>query len=213
MSSIPGSRRSPGGMATHSSVYAWRIPQTEESGYSPQGHKESNTTDMTQHGKHTLKTIKGKMEPVKDISASWSTQPASSARTLTFITISRLINTFLLQSNHPINIRFISGLFRNVIKTVQFFYFDFFCSTLYLWDASILVFMQLQFISFHCFMNKLYIIALSIVRIYHISFIYSAVNGYWRCFKTLAIINNAAMNMFSGEQIHAFLLDQQEQNC
>ena len=113
----------------------------------------------------------------------------------------------------PINIRFISGLFRNVIKTVQFFYFDFFCSTLYLWDASILVFMQLQFISFHCFMNKLYIIALSIVRIYHISFIYSAVNGYWRCFKTLAIINNAAMNMFSGEQIHAFLLDQQEQNC
>ena len=28
-------------MATHSSILAWRIPRTEESGgYSPQGHKE-----------------------------------------------------------------------------------------------------------------------------------------------------------------------------
>lgn len=41
------------------------------------------------------------MEPVKDISASWSPQPASSAHTLTFITISRLINTFLLQTGLP----------------------------------------------------------------------------------------------------------------
>ena len=32
------------------------------------------------------------MEPVKGISASWSPQPASSTHTLTFITISRLIN-------------------------------------------------------------------------------------------------------------------------
>ena len=33
MGSIPGSRRSPGeGMAIHSSVLAWRIQQTEESG-------------------------------------------------------------------------------------------------------------------------------------------------------------------------------------
>ena len=31
--SIPGSGRSPGeGMATHSSILAWRIPWTEESG-------------------------------------------------------------------------------------------------------------------------------------------------------------------------------------
>lgn len=41
------------------------------------------------------------MEPVKDISASWSPQPASSAHTLTFITISRLIDTFLLQTGLP----------------------------------------------------------------------------------------------------------------
>ena len=34
-------------MATHSSILAWRIPQTEEPGglYSPWGHKESDTTE------------------------------------------------------------------------------------------------------------------------------------------------------------------------
>ena len=34
------------GMATHSSILAWRIPWTEELGglYSPWGHKESDTT-------------------------------------------------------------------------------------------------------------------------------------------------------------------------
>ena len=35
------------GMATHSSVLAWRIPWTEESGgYSPWGRKESDTTEQ-----------------------------------------------------------------------------------------------------------------------------------------------------------------------
>ena len=34
------------GMATHSSILAWRIPRTEEPGrHSPWGHKESNTTE------------------------------------------------------------------------------------------------------------------------------------------------------------------------
>ena len=33
------------GMATHSSILAWRIPWTEEpGGYSPWGHKESDPT-------------------------------------------------------------------------------------------------------------------------------------------------------------------------
>ena len=32
MGSIPGSGRSPEGMATHSSIHAWRIPWTEEPG-------------------------------------------------------------------------------------------------------------------------------------------------------------------------------------
>ena len=43
---IPGSGRSPGvGMATHSSVLAWKIPVAEDpGGYSPWGRKE---TDMT----------------------------------------------------------------------------------------------------------------------------------------------------------------------
>ena len=42
-------------MATHSSILAWRIPRTEETvGYSPQSHKESNTTEATQHaGRHS----------------------------------------------------------------------------------------------------------------------------------------------------------------
>ena len=30
--SIPGLGRSPGGMATHSSILAWRLPQTEKPG-------------------------------------------------------------------------------------------------------------------------------------------------------------------------------------
>ena len=34
------------GMATHSSILAWRIPHVEDlSGYSPWGHKESDTTE------------------------------------------------------------------------------------------------------------------------------------------------------------------------
>ena len=36
------------GMATHSSILAWRIPWTEEpGGYSPWGCKESDTTEVT----------------------------------------------------------------------------------------------------------------------------------------------------------------------
>ena len=36
------------GMATHSSILAWRIPQTEEPvGYSPYGLKEPDTTEAT----------------------------------------------------------------------------------------------------------------------------------------------------------------------
>ena len=37
-------------MATHSSIRAWKILWTEEpGGYSPQGHRESDTTEVTQH--------------------------------------------------------------------------------------------------------------------------------------------------------------------
>ena len=36
------------GMATHSSIFAWRIPWTEEpGGYNPWGHKELDTTEVT----------------------------------------------------------------------------------------------------------------------------------------------------------------------
>ena len=38
------------GMATHSSILAWRIPWTEEPvGYSPQGCTELDTTKLTEH--------------------------------------------------------------------------------------------------------------------------------------------------------------------
>ena len=47
--SIPGSGRSSGEGAAHSSVLTWRIPWTEEpSGCSPRGHKESDTAEVTQ---------------------------------------------------------------------------------------------------------------------------------------------------------------------
>ena len=38
-------------MATHSCILAWRIPWTEEplAGYGPQGHRESDTTEETEH--------------------------------------------------------------------------------------------------------------------------------------------------------------------
>ena len=35
------------GMATHSSILAWRILCTEDTGYSPQGCKESDMTEVT----------------------------------------------------------------------------------------------------------------------------------------------------------------------
>ena len=34
-------------MATHSSILAWKIPQRSLAGYSPWGHKESDTTEHT----------------------------------------------------------------------------------------------------------------------------------------------------------------------
>ena len=38
------------GMATHSSILAWRIPWTEEpGGLQSVGHKESDTTEATEH--------------------------------------------------------------------------------------------------------------------------------------------------------------------
>ena len=35
------------GTAIHSCILAWRIPWTQEPGYSPQGRKESDTTETT----------------------------------------------------------------------------------------------------------------------------------------------------------------------
>ena len=52
MGQILGSGRSPGGegMTIRSSILAWKIPWTEEpAGYEAQGHKELDTTKVTQH--------------------------------------------------------------------------------------------------------------------------------------------------------------------
>ena len=43
------------GMATHSSILAWRIPWTEEPGrYSPWGGKELDTTEVTEYSTMVL---------------------------------------------------------------------------------------------------------------------------------------------------------------
>ena len=43
-------------MATHSSTLAWKIPWTEECvGYSPRGHKESDTTEQHHSLTHCLR--------------------------------------------------------------------------------------------------------------------------------------------------------------
>ena len=48
VSSIPGSGRSPGGMATHSSIFARKSHgQRSVAGYSPWGPKELNATEHT----------------------------------------------------------------------------------------------------------------------------------------------------------------------
>ena len=38
-----------GGMATHASILAWRIPWTEEPGGCSPGHKKSNVTEANEH--------------------------------------------------------------------------------------------------------------------------------------------------------------------
>ena len=52
---IPGSGRSlEEGMVIHSCILAWRILWTEEpGGYSPWGHKETDTIEVTEYG-HVL---------------------------------------------------------------------------------------------------------------------------------------------------------------
>ena len=43
------------GMATYSSILAWRIPWTEEPGsYSPVGQKEMDMTEATEHSPHIV---------------------------------------------------------------------------------------------------------------------------------------------------------------
>ena len=60
MGSIPGSGRSPGGegMATHSSILAWRIPRTVEPGRL-WGRKESDTTERLTLSLHTSQFTSG----------------------------------------------------------------------------------------------------------------------------------------------------------
>ena len=52
------------GKATHSRILAWRIPWTEEPGYSPWGSKESDTTEGLTHkgAKSRCQTFLGRKE-------------------------------------------------------------------------------------------------------------------------------------------------------
>ena len=61
-SSIPGLGRYPGeeGMATHSSILAWRIPQREEPGRPlSMGSQESDTTQQLNHQTTTIRITQG----------------------------------------------------------------------------------------------------------------------------------------------------------
>ena len=63
LDSISGSGRSPGRghTATYSSSLAWKIPSTEEpGGLQSKGHKESDTTEVTQHTHTKQKNVLGK---------------------------------------------------------------------------------------------------------------------------------------------------------
>ena len=56
------------GMATYSSILAWRIPWTEELvGYSPRGHKESNATEQEHMG--TIEILPMRKRKLKNIEA------------------------------------------------------------------------------------------------------------------------------------------------
>ena len=60
-------------MATHCSILAWEIPWTEEpGGYSPWGHKELDTTEVSEHTRTCapLPRILGLWE--KNHRAAWS---------------------------------------------------------------------------------------------------------------------------------------------
>ena len=52
------------GIATHSSILAWRIPWTEKPGglYSPWGLKESDTNEVTKHAETASMTSHQKQE-------------------------------------------------------------------------------------------------------------------------------------------------------
>ena len=86
-------------MATHSSILAWKSPWTEEpGGYSPWGHKESDTTEQlsTAHNTNTKKktlmaggesmkmqcisSLRNKVQGQVLIFSEWNPYPASNCR-------------------------------------------------------------------------------------------------------------------------------------
>ena len=57
------------GMATHSSILAWRIPLREEpGGYSSWGHKELDTTEATYHARKYYTIIDWLLFHIRQIS-------------------------------------------------------------------------------------------------------------------------------------------------
>ena len=72
------------GMATHSSILAWRIPQTEEpGGLQSIDHTESDTTEVTQHphtqtdGHMLTGTIKVSQDPTCPVGAPFPLESGS----------------------------------------------------------------------------------------------------------------------------------------
>ena len=50
-------------MTTHSSILAWRIPWTEEPGYSPWDHKESDMTEQARTSRLSVRPAKFQIFP------------------------------------------------------------------------------------------------------------------------------------------------------
>ena len=51
------------GMTTHSSILAWKIPRTEEPGYSPWDHKESDMTEQARTSRLSVRPAKFQIFP------------------------------------------------------------------------------------------------------------------------------------------------------
>ena len=98
--SIPGLGRCPGKeMATHSTIFAWRIPWTEEpGGLQSMGSQKSDTTEHLTHTQHTHNETQSLRSPKAEQNLSMETGGGSSVY-ISFTTIEWILVDNLLLDN------------------------------------------------------------------------------------------------------------------